>query len=59
LPRALMELIAQGHGPVRQPVVSGVLRALASASKAPHRSRSWWSSAFTWSKAPYLSRARR
>jgi hypothetical protein len=30
-----------------------------SASKAPHRSRTWWSSAFTRSKAPYLSRARR
>jgi hypothetical protein len=81
-------LIAQGHGPIRQPAVRGLegigeriegiaplpelvelgshlvegavlvagatleLRASASASKASHRSQSWWSLAVTWSKAP-------
>jgi hypothetical protein len=37
---------------------SRVLRASARASKASLYSRSWWSSALIWSRAPYLSRAR-
>jgi hypothetical protein len=37
---------------------SWVLRAFASASRASHYSRSWRSSVFIWSRAPYLSRAR-
>jgi hypothetical protein len=37
---------------------SQVLRASARASKAPLYSRSWWSSALIWSRAPYLSQAR-
>jgi hypothetical protein len=57
LPFALLELVAQGSSPVRQPAVRAPM-ASASALKALHCSRSWRSSAPIWSKAPYLSRAR-
>jgi hypothetical protein len=55
LPFVLQELVAQGLCPVRQPAVLGPQ----GLHKGVEGSRSWRSSALIWSKAPYLSRARR